>query len=165
MVARLVDLPSIIESQKTLDNKQFYKVADICQMIVLERVGPDESTQAKLSSLPTSLEASLYPSGITPPLHLCRIRRFQKRVNRRTVESIEKEVARLLQDDAAAKEVTTRWAEPGEEELDDNESVASFDSDLAAELENELSQALDSDDEEEEVEEEEVRRLIWRVSI
>lgn len=28
----LVDLPTIIESQKTLDNKQFYKIADICQV-------------------------------------------------------------------------------------------------------------------------------------
>lgn len=30
--AKLVDLPCIIESQKTIDNKQFYKVADICQV-------------------------------------------------------------------------------------------------------------------------------------
>jgi TATA-binding protein-associated factor Taf7 len=30
--AKLVDLPSIIESQKTLDNKQMFKVADICQV-------------------------------------------------------------------------------------------------------------------------------------
>lgn len=30
----LVDLPCILESLKTLDNKQFYKIADICQMLV-----------------------------------------------------------------------------------------------------------------------------------
>lgn len=30
----LVDLPTIIESQKTLDKKQFYKIADISQVIV-----------------------------------------------------------------------------------------------------------------------------------
>lgn len=30
----LVDLPCIVESLKTLDNKQFYKIADICQMLV-----------------------------------------------------------------------------------------------------------------------------------
>ena len=29
---RLVDLPCVIESQKTLDNKQLFKVADICQV-------------------------------------------------------------------------------------------------------------------------------------
>jgi transcription initiation factor TFIID subunit 7 len=31
--AVLVDLPCIIESQKTLDNKQFYKIADISQVL------------------------------------------------------------------------------------------------------------------------------------
>jgi len=30
--SRLVDLPCVIESQKTLDNKQLFKVADICQV-------------------------------------------------------------------------------------------------------------------------------------
>ena len=30
--AKLVDLPCLIESQKTLDNKQMFKVADICQV-------------------------------------------------------------------------------------------------------------------------------------
>lgn len=30
--AKLVDLPCIVESQKTLDNKQMFKVADICQV-------------------------------------------------------------------------------------------------------------------------------------
>jgi transcription initiation factor TFIID subunit 7 len=29
---QLVDLPTVIESQKTLDKKQFYKVADISQV-------------------------------------------------------------------------------------------------------------------------------------
>ena len=31
--SRLVDLPCVIESQKTLDNKQMFKVADICQVL------------------------------------------------------------------------------------------------------------------------------------
>jgi transcription initiation factor TFIID subunit 7 len=33
--SKLVDLPCIIESQKTLDNKQMFKVGDICQVVVL----------------------------------------------------------------------------------------------------------------------------------
>jgi len=33
--AKLVDLPCIIESQKTLDRKQFYKIADISQVIII----------------------------------------------------------------------------------------------------------------------------------
>jgi len=34
---QLVDLPTIIESQKTLDKKQFYKVADISQVCAILR--------------------------------------------------------------------------------------------------------------------------------
>ena len=32
--AKVVDLPCIIESHKTLDKKNFYKTADICQMMI-----------------------------------------------------------------------------------------------------------------------------------
>lgn len=35
---QLVDLPTIIESQKTLDKKQFYKVADISQVCIMQRM-------------------------------------------------------------------------------------------------------------------------------
>lgn len=31
--AKIVDLPTIIECLKTIDNKSFYKSADICQMV------------------------------------------------------------------------------------------------------------------------------------
>jgi transcription initiation factor TFIID subunit 7 len=34
--AKLVDLPCIIESQKTLDKKRLFKVADISQVSLLE---------------------------------------------------------------------------------------------------------------------------------
>jgi transcription initiation factor TFIID subunit 7 len=30
--AKLVDLPCVIEAQKTLDSKRVFKVADICQV-------------------------------------------------------------------------------------------------------------------------------------
>jgi len=35
--AKLVDLPCIVESQKTVDNKQMFKVADICQVAMALR--------------------------------------------------------------------------------------------------------------------------------
>ena len=38
--SKLVDLPCIIESQKTLDNKQMFKVADICQVCLSSRPHP-----------------------------------------------------------------------------------------------------------------------------
>lgn len=36
--SKLVDLPCIIESHKTLDNKQMFKVADICQVSQLSHL-------------------------------------------------------------------------------------------------------------------------------
>lgn len=45
--SKLVDLPCIIESQKTMDNKQMFKVADICQVVLLY---PSRSTQDLLRS-------------------------------------------------------------------------------------------------------------------
>jgi transcription initiation factor TFIID subunit 7 len=36
--AKLVDLPCILESQKTLDNKHMFKVADICQVSMKSRI-------------------------------------------------------------------------------------------------------------------------------
>lgn len=49
--AKVVDLPTIIESHKTLDNKNFYKTADICQMMIckeeVDEVKPEESEEIK----------------------------------------------------------------------------------------------------------------------
>lgn len=33
LYGKIVDLPTIIESLKTIDNKNFYKTADICHMV------------------------------------------------------------------------------------------------------------------------------------
>jgi hypothetical protein len=43
--------------------------------------------------------------GITPSLHHARKRWFRRRVNRRTIESVEQEVERLLEQDALVQEV------------------------------------------------------------
>ena len=59
---KLVDLPTVIESHKTLDRKVLYKTGDISQMIVCssdslpqdqteERVNLDEMTAAKKKEL------------------------------------------------------------------------------------------------------------------
>lgn len=49
--AKVVDLPTIIESHKTLDSKNFYKTADICQMMIckeeIDEVKPEESEEIK----------------------------------------------------------------------------------------------------------------------
>ncbi|KAK9762646.1 hypothetical protein K7432_011426 [Basidiobolus ranarum] len=80
---KLVDLPTITESQKTLDNKRMFKVADVCQMLVVGDIHKETDQ----------------------PLKNCRRRRFRKRVSKRTIEVVEREVERLLQEDAQAEDV------------------------------------------------------------
>ncbi|KAF5315657.1 hypothetical protein D9611_004913 [Ephemerocybe angulata] len=118
---KLVDLPCIIESQKTLDNKQMFKIADICQMLVVEDKIPDESNLTGHKNF--NIDEFIWPHGITPPLHHVRKRRFRKRVNRRTIESVEQEVERLLDEDAMASEVKYDVLENVNPDLSDSEYI------------------------------------------
>lgn len=110
--ARLVDLPCIIESLKTIDKKMFYKTTDICQMLVCRtRDEPawsdDENEEEKakkaaatkkpggLSSQAESfLRKYQWPHGITPPLKNVRRKRFRKLAKKKIIDyaEIEREV-------------------------------------------------------------------------
>ncbi|ORY29634.1 TAFII55 protein conserved region-domain-containing protein [Naematelia encephala] len=102
--SKLVDLPNIIESQKTFDNRHLFKVADISQMLVVENPVKDESyvTQA-----PLKVDDYVWPHGITPPLRHVRKRRFRKRMSRQTIEVVEEKVEELLKKDAEADKTDT----------------------------------------------------------
>ncbi|KAF8163461.1 TAFII55 protein conserved region-domain-containing protein [Crassisporium funariophilum] len=117
--AKLVDLPCIIESQKTLDNKQMFKVADICQMLVVDHKISSEDQMKKERGF--NIDEFIWPHGLTPPLHHVRKRRFRKRVNRRTIESVEQEVERLLDEDSLAAEVKYDVLENVNPDLSDSE--------------------------------------------
>ncbi|KAK0499749.1 TAFII55 protein conserved region-domain-containing protein [Armillaria luteobubalina] len=119
--SKLVDLPCIIESQKTLDNKQMFKVADICQMLVVENRIENEDAAANQRSF--NIEEFIWPHGITPPLHHVRKRRFRKRINRRTIESVEQAVERLLEEDSLATEVKYEVLENVNPDLSDSEFI------------------------------------------
>ncbi|KLO17487.1 hypothetical protein SCHPADRAFT_163694 [Schizopora paradoxa] len=119
--AKLVDLPAIIESQKTLDNKQMFKVADICQMLVVEDKIESEAVVANQKSI--NIDEYIWPHGITPPLHHVRKRRFRKRINKRTIETVEQEVERLLEEDARASQVKYDILENVNPDLSDSEFV------------------------------------------
>ncbi|OSD01535.1 hypothetical protein PYCCODRAFT_1425779 [Trametes coccinea BRFM310] len=120
--SKLVDLPCIIESQKTLDNKQMFKVADICQMLVVEDKIPNEEALSNQQKS-FNIDEFIWPHGITPPLKHVRKRRFRKRVNRRTIETVEQEVERLLEEDAMASEVKYDVLENVNPELSDSEFI------------------------------------------
>ncbi|KAI6045714.1 TAFII55 protein conserved region-domain-containing protein [Pisolithus marmoratus] len=118
---KLVDLPCIIESQKTLDNKQMFKVADICQMLVIEKRIQEE--EVVIANRNVNVDEFIWPHGITPPLHHVRKRRFRKRVNRRTIESVEEEVERLIAADSLATEVKYEVLENVNPDLSDSEFI------------------------------------------
>ncbi|KAI0748104.1 TAFII55 protein conserved region-domain-containing protein [Daedaleopsis nitida] len=119
--SKLVDLPCIIESHKTLDNKQMFKVADICQMLVVEDKISGEDALSNRGNF--NIDEFIWPHGITPPLKHVRKRRFRKRVNRRTIETVEQEVERLLEADAMASEVKYEVLENVNPDLSDSEYI------------------------------------------
>ncbi|KAI0321660.1 TAFII55 protein conserved region-domain-containing protein [Amylostereum chailletii] len=117
--AKLVDLPCIIESQKTIDGKQMFKVADICQMLLVESRIPNEDAVGHQKTF--NIDDFIWPHGITPPLQHVRKRRFRKRMNKRTIESVEQEVERLLEMDATAAEVKYNVLDNVNPDLSDSE--------------------------------------------
>ncbi|XP_053948260.1 transcription initiation factor TFIID subunit 7 [Anastrepha ludens] len=111
--AKVVDLPTIIECLKTIDNKNFYKSADICQLVICKEE-PDaldtekESPNKGKKKDPNKVDKKyLWPHGITPPCKNVRKRRFRKTLKKKNVEApeIEKEVKRLLRIDNDAVKV------------------------------------------------------------
>ncbi|GAA94143.1 uncharacterized protein L969DRAFT_369792 [Mixia osmundae IAM 14324] len=120
--AKLVDLPCIIEANKTLDNKHLFKSADICQMLLVEDRISDES--AATDGQPFNIEDFVYPHGLTPPLYHVRKRRFRHRVNKRTIETVERNVERLLTADANADETQLEMLSHDEDSSQDEEGVS-----------------------------------------
>ncbi|XP_070508424.1 transcription initiation factor TFIID subunit 7 [Chironomus tepperi] len=114
LYAKVVDLPCIIESHKTIDKKSFYKTSDICQMMICKEepdpVTDDESPVKNKKKDPNKVDKKfLYPHGVTPSLKNVRKRRFRKTLKKKNVElpEIEKEVKRLLRTDNEA--VNVKW--------------------------------------------------------
>lgn len=114
----LTDLPCITESYKTLDNRQFVKIADISKIFVFA----DDNLQEEVET------ASV--SGLSPPMKYVRNRRFRKRLAKvPIVEEIERAVAQLLEKDREALRVDVQLMNKEKEETE--EDVSSF----AAEIE------------------------------
>ncbi|BFF89486.1 transcription initiation factor TFIID subunit 7 [Drosophila madeirensis] len=112
LYTKLVDLPTVVESYKTIDNKSFYKSADICQILICKEE-PDEEPEKESPNKnkkkdPNKVDKKyLFPHGITPPCKNVRKRRFRKTLKKKNVEApeIEKEVKHLLRIDNEAVRV------------------------------------------------------------
>lgn len=110
--ARLMDIPTIMETWKTIDGKNFYKTADVCQMLMVreEEDPPEEEDSKKKRRDPNKVDKKyLWPHGYTPPLKNVRKRRFRKTLRKKNLDlpEIEKEVKRLLRTDNEATSI--RW--------------------------------------------------------
>uniref|UniRef100_A0A4X2JYX2 TAFII55 protein conserved region domain-containing protein n=1 Tax=Vombatus ursinus TaxID=29139 RepID=A0A4X2JYX2_VOMUR len=132
LACKLVDLPCVIESLKTIDKKTFYKTADICQMLVstvdgdlcppLEEPVATNDPKVNKKKDKDREKKFIWNHGITLPLKNVRKRRFRKTY----IESpdVEKEVKRLLSTDAEA--VSTRWEVIAEDETKDTDNHGSL---------------------------------------
>lgn len=112
LYTKIVDLPTVVESYKTIDNKSFYKSADICQLMICKEEPEDEtekeSPNKNKKKDPNKVDKKyLWPHGITPPCKNVRKRRFRKTLKKKNVETpeIEKEVKHLLRTDNEAVRV------------------------------------------------------------
>lgn len=114
LYAKVYDLPTIVESLKTVDRKSVYKTADICQIMLCKNDIDPSSTEEESQVKPKKKDPFkvdkkfLWPHGITPPTKNVRKRRFRKTLKKKSVEApeIEKEVKRLLRADNEAVSVT-----------------------------------------------------------
>ncbi|CAO2623109.1 Transcription initiation factor TFIID subunit 7-like, partial [Lemmus lemmus] len=131
--AKLVNLPCVIGSLKTVDRKTFYKTADISQMLVCSaHDDPQSSPEEPVTSAHTTVTGRgrrkrqrkryNWKHGISPPLKNVRKNRFRKikkkipdvkqmdevNLNEDTKSpNVDKEVKRLLCSDAEA--ISVRW--------------------------------------------------------
>lgn len=134
--AKIVDIPTIIESMKTIDGKSFYKTADVCQLIICKDepdlpTTDDESPNKNVKKKdPNKVDKKyLWPHGITPPCKNIRKRRFRKTLKKKFVEApeIEKEVKRLLRADNEA--VKCSW-DLVTDDQDDHKNIQSLQNEL-----------------------------------
>ncbi|ORY91940.1 TAFII55 protein conserved region-domain-containing protein [Syncephalastrum racemosum] len=167
--ATLVDLPTIIESQKTLDKKQFFKVADISQMLLIENASKENNTHNSTAQMNVANDPYTFNHGLTPPLKHVRKRRFRKKLSKRAIEEVEREVERLLEVDATAEDVQyevfddretemENESDFGTQDIDIDESEAAeseSDEDLAAAIDRELTRDVDDEDDEDNEDEDE----------
>ncbi|ELW54097.1 transcription initiation factor TFIID subunit 7 [Tupaia chinensis] len=182
LASKLVDLPCVMESLKTVDKKTFYKTADICQMLVATVDGdlyppveePVASADPKASKKKDKDKEKkfIWNHGITLPLKNVRKRRFRKTAKKKYIESpdVEKEVKRLLSTDAEA--VIARWEIIAEDETKETENQGldisspgmaghrqghdSLEHDELREIFNDLSSSSEDEDETQHQDEEDI---------
>jgi len=173
--ARFQNLPCVVESYKTVDNKNLYKTADLSGVLNCRTqddfspaASDDEgATPEEIAKKKEKLEKKLYNlnHGLTPPLKNVRKRRFRKVLKKKyeTAPEIEKEVRRLFRMDNEAFSVNwevipegdpNRASSSGDKKVDQGGSSAV----PAVQMEDIFGSQVSSSESEEEEEEESKNR-------
>jgi transcription initiation factor TFIID subunit 7 len=168
--ASMVELPTVIETMKSWNKKDWVKTADVCQMLlVLGKVSNEE--EAKKYPRPSYVEpdSHRYPHGITPPMQWARKLRFRPRKSYLDVERAEAQMNRLLVEDENAESSkyelvdsdheTSEEESESEDEADEDEEMANAQQVVetpieevdAGDLEQMLQEGLMEDDDELEI--------------
>ncbi|GFQ86205.1 transcription initiation factor TFIID subunit 7 [Trichonephila clavata] len=148
--AKLYDLPTIIESCKTLDRKIFYKTADICQIMIAQEgdaVKSDEEVSPKKKDKDNKDKRYMLPHGVTAPLKNVRKRRFRKTLKKKYVDlpDVEKEVKRLLRTDTEALSVRYEVVNAEDEKAESKNNEREFEGESLSLEERELSNSQAAD--------------------
>ncbi|CAP24434.2 Protein CBR-TAF-7.2 [Caenorhabditis briggsae] len=123
---KILDLPTITEVHKTLDDKSLYKVADVSQILVCTHDSINAITPSALSDVTEDPQAAAkkaakqwqYPHGLTPPMKCARKKRFRKTKKKKLMDApeVETELKRLLRADLEADSVRWEIVEGGAED-------------------------------------------------
>jgi len=97
--ARLVNLPCIVESQKTHDNATYYKSNDIGQVLIVFNTDEEAESTDLYSKIPGYED--VHPSGLTPPTTHIVKRRFaktkkHKKYSKEEVSRVEDIILKIL---------------------------------------------------------------------
>ncbi|KAF2831068.1 hypothetical protein CC86DRAFT_341658 [Ophiobolus disseminans] len=136
--ASMVELPTVIETMKSWNKKDWVKTADVCQMLlVLGQVQNED--EAKKYPRPGFVDpdSHRFPHGITPPMHWARKLRFRPRKSYLDVERAEAQMNRLLVEDENSEQ--TKY-----ELVDSDHDLSEDDSDSADEEDEEMMDAPDT---------------------
>lgn len=114
--ARLVNLPTIVETHKTLDGGAYYKCGDVAQLLLVYRDDAELERDRARTKKACAGEAwrSFHPDGLTPPLKAVVSRRFAKARKRAKVAyavemigSVEREMLEIIKSEGALSEDLT----------------------------------------------------------
>ena len=99
----LLDLPTLVESFRTVDTTQYVKIADISKLLLCLDLSLGDHFELKQKLTENNYQ---WPNGLTPPMAGILSKRKSKRPPIEDIEAIEKQVQKLLEADEAADSVS-----------------------------------------------------------